>query len=117
MEDVGMRTRAEGDMARRSGFLGKTASLALLSLLALLSACQPQVPATYVLLLDEGWTAAGVDTFTSGLPATVPGTIHTDLLAAGLIPDPFWRDNELVLQWVGEKDRATRPPSRPGRRS
>ena len=25
-------------------------------------------------------------------PATVPGCVHTDLLAAGLIPDPFYRD-------------------------
>ena len=38
------------------------------------------------------------------LPATVPGCIHTDLLAAGKIPDPFHRDNEKELQWIGEAD-------------
>lgn len=32
----------------------------------------------------------------------VPGCIHTDLLAAGRIPDPFYRDNEAALQWIGE---------------
>ncbi len=32
--------------------------------------------------------------------ATVPGTIHTDLLANKLIPDPFYRDNERKLQWI-----------------
>ena len=32
--------------------------------------------------------------------ATVPGTIHTDLLANKLIPDPFYRDNETKLQWI-----------------
>lgn len=32
--------------------------------------------------------------------AEVPGTIHTDLLANGLIPDPFYRDNEMKVQWV-----------------
>ena len=35
------------------------------------------------------------------VPATVPGTVHTDLLAAGLIPDPYLDENEAALQWVG----------------
>ena len=34
------------------------------------------------------------------MPASVPGTVHTDLLAAGRIPDPFYRMNELEVQWV-----------------
>ena len=38
------------------------------------------------------------------LPAAVPGCVHTDLLAAGEIPDPFYRDNELQVMWVGEAD-------------
>lgn len=37
-------------------------------------------------------------------PATVPGCVHTDLLANGMIPDPFYRDNELQVMWVGEAD-------------
>ncbi len=37
-------------------------------------------------------------------PGTVPGGVHTDLLAAGCIPDPFVGDNELSVQWVAEKD-------------
>jgi len=36
--------------------------------------------------------------------ATVPGTVHTDLLVAGKIPDPYFRDNEDRLQWIGEAD-------------
>ena len=35
------------------------------------------------------------------IPATVPGTVHTDLLAAGLIPDPYLDRNELDLGWIG----------------
>jgi beta-mannosidase len=35
--------------------------------------------------------------------ATVPGCVHTDLLAAGAIPDPFYRDNEARVQWVSDK--------------
>ena len=38
------------------------------------------------------------------VPATVPGNIHTDLLDAGRIPDPFYRDNEQKLMWIGEAD-------------
>jgi beta-mannosidase len=36
------------------------------------------------------------------IPARVPGCIHLDLLAAGLIDDPFYRDNEDHLQWIGQ---------------
>jgi beta-mannosidase len=38
------------------------------------------------------------------LPASVPGGVHTDLLALGRIPDPFVADNEKHVQWVAEKD-------------
>jgi beta-mannosidase len=38
------------------------------------------------------------------LKATVPGGAHTDLLALGRIPDPFFADNELKVQWVAESD-------------
>ena len=36
-------------------------------------------------------------------PATVPGCIHTDLMAQGLIPDPFYGTNEDSVQWVGKR--------------
>lgn len=38
------------------------------------------------------------------IPALVPGTIHQDLLAVGLLEDMNWRDNESRQQWVAEKD-------------
>ncbi|RLK47854.1 glycoside hydrolase family 2 protein [Microbacterium telephonicum] len=38
------------------------------------------------------------------IPATVPGTVHVDLLAAGLIPDPFHGVNEAAVAWVGLVD-------------
>jgi beta-mannosidase len=37
-------------------------------------------------------------------PASVPGGVHLDLMAAGLIPDPFVGDNEQRVQWVAESD-------------
>ena len=38
------------------------------------------------------------------LPATVPGTVHTDLLQNGVIEDPFYRTNERDLQWIDKAD-------------
>jgi beta-mannosidase len=40
----------------------------------------------------------------SWLSAVVPGCVHTDLLRLGLIPDPFFGDNETALQWIEERD-------------
>jgi beta-mannosidase len=36
--------------------------------------------------------------------ATVPGCVHTDLLANKLIEDPYYRDNEKKQQWIGKTD-------------
>jgi len=38
------------------------------------------------------------------VPASVPGCVHTDLLAAGLIRDPYAHDMESKLAWIGESD-------------
>jgi beta-mannosidase len=38
------------------------------------------------------------------LPATVPGCVHTDLVAAGKLPDLFWGANEEKVQWIEERD-------------
>jgi beta-mannosidase len=38
------------------------------------------------------------------IDAVVPGCIHTDLLAAGSIEDPYYSDNEKQLLWIGETD-------------
>ncbi len=38
------------------------------------------------------------------LPAQIPGCVHTDLLAAGKIEDPFWGENEAAVQWIEERD-------------
>jgi beta-mannosidase len=38
------------------------------------------------------------------LPATVPGCVHTDLIAAGKIQDPFFATRELDLRWIEDRD-------------
>ena len=53
--------------------------------------------------LNSGWQFHQRDSGT-WLPATVPGTVHTDLRANGKIEDPFYRMNELQLQWIDKKD-------------
>lgn len=53
--------------------------------------------------LHDGWTLTAVsdEVDIAGIPATVPGCVHTDLLAAGLIDDPYLSDNEHRLTWIG----------------
>ena len=72
-----------------------------LSILALSFADRAEAAALQTLSLNGAWQVARTGD-NNWLPATVPGCIHTDLLAAGKIPDPFYRDNERVVQWVGE---------------
>ena len=38
------------------------------------------------------------------LSAELPGDVHSALLKAGVIPEPFEQANEELVQWVGEKD-------------
>ncbi len=49
--------------------------------------------------VDSGWQFRQAGTF-EWMPATVPGTIHTDLIAAGKIEDPYYRLNERSTQWI-----------------
>jgi beta-mannosidase len=59
--------------------------------------------------LTSGWTLSALDGDPGGslpaeIAATVPGCVHTDLLAAGLIDDPYRDDNENRLTWIGKTD-------------
>jgi beta-mannosidase len=60
--------------------------------------------------LHNGWTVTAVGgAVPEGLvgvrlPATVPGSVHLDLMAAGVIPDPYLDENELKVGWVGRVD-------------
>ncbi len=53
--------------------------------------------------LNEGWQFREVNKM-KWHPASVPGVVHTDLLENKLIEDPFYRDNEKNLQWIGKTD-------------
>lgn len=53
--------------------------------------------------LNSGWNFRQAFQPSDYLPATVPGTIHTDLYSNGIIPDPFFGTNETKLQWIETK--------------
>jgi beta-mannosidase len=49
--------------------------------------------------INRNWQFRQADK-TDWLPATVPGTVHTDLYQNQRIDDPFFRTNEKGLQWI-----------------
>src|SRR5437763_958891 len=55
--------------------------------------------------LNQNWMFKQADDEASTyLPvAQLPTNVHLDLIANGLIPDPFFAKNEREVQWVGEK--------------
>jgi len=85
-----------------------TAILSLATTLAATSFCpgetvlQDPTTALAHLDLDGHWQVSDSES-NDWFNATVPGCIHTDLLAAGRLPDPFYRDNEKQVQWVSDR--------------
>ena len=62
--------------------------------------------------LQEGWTVSAVGDLSEvplslrnqSIPAKVPGCIHTDLLRACKIEDPYVDLNEFKTRWIGQTD-------------
>lgn len=85
----------------------KKVFLTLTSIVILFSACThkkgAEIPLAESKTLNENWTftQSGENNW---LPGTVPGTVHTDLLANGKIEDPFYRLNEHKAQWIDKVD-------------
>jgi beta-mannosidase len=78
-------------------------SLALLILIAPAAQAQTKQGGMRRVAIVTGWQfrEVGKDAWHA---ATVPGCVHTDLLNNKLIDDPFYRDNEKKLQWIGKTD-------------
>lgn len=53
--------------------------------------------------LKEGWRLKQ-GRLDNWYPATVPGVVHTDLMANDIIEDPFFRLNERGVQWIDKED-------------
>jgi beta-mannosidase len=75
----------------------------LLCLLGLATARQAGASPRAGQTLHEGWSFRQVGR-TEAYPATVPGVVQLDLLDNRLIGDPFYRDYEKGLQWIGKTD-------------
>ncbi len=58
---------------------------------------------SHELLLAQGWTLTS-PALEGEIAFATPGDVHSALLAAGRIPDPYWRDNEPKLDWVHESE-------------
>ena len=56
------------------------------------------------LTLNGSWTLEIPGTAFGAVSATVPGSVYHDLLSAGLIPDPFYRDNEMEALKLMDND-------------
>jgi beta-mannosidase len=60
--------------------------------------------------ISAGWTVEAIggvvpdSLLGKTIEATVPGSVHTDLLAAGLILDPYLDDHERLEAWIGSAD-------------
>ena len=52
--------------------------------------------------LNGAWQFKATDEDT-WMDARVPGIVHSDLMRAGRLEDPFYRDNEFKAQWVEKK--------------
>ncbi|MEJ2356532.1 MAG: hypothetical protein P8Y13_00430 [Deinococcales bacterium] len=61
-------------------------------------------PPRWTLELARGADGAPAALEGRPLPATVPGCVHTDLLALDLIPDPLLGRHEDEVQWIGACD-------------
>jgi beta-mannosidase len=71
--------------------------------LALCAQAAAQNARRAIVPLDDNWQFRQAEKG-DWRPAVVPGCVHTDLLRNRLIEDPFYRDNEQKLQWIGKTD-------------
>lgn len=93
-----------GSMQARAFRLWQTALLlALCGLVGIASATPLRAQWSFRLLPNDPQLQAhpGLDAWR---PAQVPGSVHTDLLAAGVIGDPYVGAAEAGLQWIGLAD-------------
>ena len=77
------------------------------------------LPASWTLRATGGAAPAGL--LGVAVAAVVPGCVHTDLLGAGVIPDPYLDEHEAALAWIGRSSwryatSVNESPAAPGER-
>ena len=76
--------------------------LLAISSLILLS-CSNEKADNDIIKLDSNWKFKAVND-SIWLPAKVPGSVHTDLIDNEIIDDPYYRLNELDVQWIDKQN-------------
>ncbi len=71
---------------------------------AVLGAGRMSARAADVVDLSGTWRLSPFTNAAQTCAVQVPGDVHTALLAAGAIPDPYWGCNETNVQWVAKTD-------------
>lgn len=56
-----------------------------------------------IIEINDGWKLRQAR-LANSYPATVPGCVHTDLMANGIIENPYYRLNERNVQWIDKED-------------
>lgn len=76
----------------------------LIPLLARLALVRPVLAVFYQPLGSPhaSWSVVSANGSSFPLPATVPGSIHLDLLASGIITDPNFGWNEVEQRWIAD---------------
>ena len=69
----------------------------------ILVGCKELVPTTTVQNISDGWQFKSSEE-EEWASATVPGTVHTDLIQVNKIDDPFYRLNEHDQQWIDKQN-------------
>ncbi len=54
--------------------------------------------------LDGQWTLTSPQHSHIHTTCTLPGDVHSALIAADLLPQPYYGCNETLIQWVGESE-------------
>lgn len=78
----------------------KTLLLILTFMLPLLAFAQKSAE---TISLTNGWSFSQADK-NEWRDARVPGSVQSDLIRHGVLPDPYWGTNEQKIQWVENED-------------
>ncbi len=75
-----------------------------MALVLFMSSCNLETEKIPVVMkIESNWEFKQADK-DDWMPAIVPGTVHTDLMANGVIDDPHYALNEKDVQWIEKED-------------
>ncbi len=81
----------------------KTYFFTLICIISFFSSCETTNVQEQYVYLNQRWKFKEANSI-KWQTATVPGSVHTDLLNLNLIPNPFIGKNESTLQWIDRKN-------------